>query len=229
MNPIRAVARPMLASMFVMGGIDSLRNPTPKAGAAGEVSDQLGEAIPALRDTDNADIVRATGAAQVIGGGLLAFGKLPRLSSTVLAATLVPTTATAHRFWEEDDPAQKTNQQIHFFKNVSMLGGLMIAAMDTEGRPGLVWRAGHAIEHAEKKVDRTRREAKLARKLAKAETKRRATKATARSGREAKLAAKLAKAEAGRRAAEGKRKLTPDVLDVGKGVKKLRSNSSKKD
>lgn len=224
MNPIRAVARPMLASMFVMGGIDSLRNPTDKAPVAGEVSDQLGEAVPALRDADDADIVRATGAAQVVGGTLLAIGKMPRLASTVLAATLVPTTAVAHRFWEEDDPSQKANQQIHFFKNVSMLGGLMIAAMDTEGRPGIAWRAGHAIEHAENRVDRTRREAKLSRKLAKAETKRRATKATARSAREAKLAAKLAKAQAGRKAAEGKRTLTPDVLDIGKGVKKLRSN-----
>lgn len=225
MNPIRAVARPMLASMFVVGGIDSLRNAGEKASAVDQVTEPLGDNVPsAVRDASNEDIVRATGAAQVLGGTLLAFGKMPRLASTVLAATLVPTTAAAHRFWEEDDPAQKTNQQIHFFKNVSMLGGLMIAAMDTEGRPGLVWRAGHAVEHAEQRIDRTRREAKLSRKLAKAEAKRRATKATSRSAREAKLAAKLAKAEAGRRAAEGKRTLTPDVLDVGKAVKKIRSN-----
>ena len=224
MNPIRMVARPMLASMFVVGGLDSLRNPSQKAPVVDEVAEPLGQAIPQLRDADNADLVRINGAAQVVGGALLAIGKLPRLASTVLAATLVPTTAAAHKFWEEDDPTQKAQQQIHFFKNVSMLGGLMIAAMDTEGRPSIAWRAGHAIEHAEQRIDRTRREAKLSRKLAKAETKRRATKATSRSAREAKLAAKLAKAEAGRRAAEGKRTLTPDVLDIGKAVKKIRSN-----
>ena len=227
MNPIRAVARPMLASMFVMGGIDSLRNPTDKAPAVDQVTEPIGEAVPQVREMDNADLVRATGAAKVVGGSLLAIGKMPRLASAVLAATLVPTTMAAHRFWEEDDPAQKTNQQIHFFKNVSMLGGLMIAAMDTEGQPGLVWRAGHAVDHAGRRIDRTRREARLSRKLAKAEAKRRATRATARSAREAKLASKLAKAQAGRKAAEGKRALTPDVLDIGKGVKKLRSNGKK--
>lgn len=214
MNPIRAVARPMLASMFVMGGIDALTNPGEKAPVADDVSEPLGEAVPAIRDADPELLVRANGAAQLVGGALLAIGRMPRLASTVLAATLVPTTLGAHRFWEETDEAARTGQQIHFFKNVSMLGGLMIAAMDTEGRPGLVWRAGHAIEHAEMQADRTRREAKLARKLAKAETKARVRGVTDRTRREAKLAAKLAKAES-------RRRLTPDVIDVTKGVRKL--------
>ena len=30
----------------------------------------------------------------------------------------------------------RAQQRIHFFKNVSMLGGLMIAAADTEAKPG---------------------------------------------------------------------------------------------
>ena len=39
-----------------------------------------------------------------------------------------------------EDPAQRTQQRLHFFKNVSMLGGLIIAAGDTEGKPGVAWR-----------------------------------------------------------------------------------------
>ena len=54
---------------------------------------------------------------------MLATGKFPRLSSLALAASLVPTTLAGHRFWEESDPQVKAQQQIHFFKNVSMLGG----------------------------------------------------------------------------------------------------------
>lgn len=224
MNPIRLIARPMLASMFIMGGLDSLTNPEGKAGAVPDVTEPLGDAVPpAIKDASDVDLVRANGAAQVLGGALLAIGKMPRLASTVLAATLVPTTMAGHRFWEEDDPATRTNQQIHFFKNVSMLGGLMIAAMDTEGRPGLAWRAGHAVEHAGMAADRTRREAKLARKLAAAEAKSRANRTLGRSAREAKLAAKLAKAESRRAAAEGKRTLTPDITDLTSGVKRLRS------
>lgn len=227
MNPIRMVARPMLASMFVVGGIDSLTNPAPKTATAEDVTEPLGQAIPAIRDTDEETLVRINGAAQVLGGSLLAIGKMPRLASTVLAATLVPTTMAAHRFWEEADEEARANQQIQFFKNVSMLGGLMIAAMDTEGRPGLVWRAGHAIEHAEQRVDRTRREARLARKLAQAEARSRAKELTGRSRREARLAAKLARAEGRRRTAEGKRRMTPDVVDLTKGVKKLATSDSK--
>lgn len=218
MNLIRAAARPMLASMFVVGGIDSLKDPEGKVPTAKPVTEPLAEQVPALADLDTATIVRANGAAQVAGGLLLAMGKMPRLASMVLAATLVPTTMAGHRFWEEDDPGTRANQQVHFFKNVSMMGGLAIAAMDTEGRPGLVWRAGHALEHAEQAAERSRREARLARKLARAEAKNRARKVTrGRSAREAKLAAKLAKART-------KKKATPDVFDAAKGVRSLLGN-----
>lgn len=218
MNLIRAVARPMLASTFVVGGIDALADPTSRVADAERVTASLADQVPALQSTDTATLVRAHGAAQVAGGLLLALGKLPRLSSTVLAATLVPTTLAHHRFWEEDDPTARAAQQTHFVKNASLLGGLAIAAMDTEGRPGLVWRAGHALEHAEQAAERTRREAKLARKLARAEAKSRTRRVTSgRSAREARLAARLAKAETKRRA-------TPDVVDAAKGVRSMLSN-----
>ena len=84
----------------------------------------------------------------------------------MLAASLVPTTAAGHRFWEESDPAQRANQRIHFFKNVSMLGGLMIASVDTEGKPGVAWRARRAARDARREARHVagtaRREARLA-------------------------------------------------------------------
>lgn len=219
MNLIRAAARPMLATMFVAGGIDALSDPQGKVRDAEPVTTALAEQVPALEGTDTEVVIRANGAAQLAGGLLLALGKMPRLASTVLAATLVPTTLAGHRFWEEEDPGARADQQVHFLKNVSMLGGLAIAAMDTEGRPGLVWRAGHALQHAEQAAERTRREARLARKLAKAEAKNRARKATGRRGaREAKLATKLAKAEARRRA-------VPDVVQATRGARSLFGNN----
>jgi uncharacterized membrane protein YphA (DoxX/SURF4 family) len=59
----------------------------------------------------------------------------------VLAGTIVPTTYAGHRFWEESDPQSRSQQRIHFLKNLGLLGGLILAAVDTEGRPGLAWRA----------------------------------------------------------------------------------------
>lgn len=129
----------MLASMFLVGGLDALRNPGPKVPMANPVAPKVAAALPGLPDHDTALLVRLNGGVQVGAGTLLAFGRFPRLSA--LAASLAPTTAAGHRFWEYDDRAQRQQQQIHFFKNLSMLGGLLLAAMDTEGKPGFAWRA----------------------------------------------------------------------------------------
>jgi putative oxidoreductase len=120
MTVMRLIARPMLASMFVVGGLDSVRNAKEKADAAAPVTERIvplaEKAAPQLPiPSDPATLVRINGAAQVVAGLLLATGKAPRLSSTVLAATLVPTTAAGHRFWEVEDPEQRASQKFHFF------------------------------------------------------------------------------------------------------------------
>lgn len=143
---IRALARPLLASTFVMGGIETLRNPDPKVPEAKEVIGDVHEKLPALSNTKQ--VVQADAAVKVVAGALLALGKFPRLSSLVLAASLAPTTLAGHRFWEESDPDARKAQQYHFFKNVSLLGGLIIAAVDTEGRPSLGYRAKKATAAA---------------------------------------------------------------------------------
>lgn len=168
MSVLRCVARPMLASMFVVGGLDAVVNPAPKVPIAKDVALKVATQLPALPAHDPELLVRANGAVQMGAGALFALGRFPRLSALALAATLVPTTAAGHRFWEYDDPAQRQQQQVHFLKNVSMLGGLLLAAMDTEGRPGIGWRARHSVEHAEAAARRSRRELRLAAKAARA-------------------------------------------------------------
>lgn len=121
---VRRLARPMLASMFIVGGIDTLRRPQPKV-----------EAAEALGLQDNTEqVVKVNAVAQLVGGLAFATNRLPRVSALVLAGTLVPTTAAGHRFWEYGDPTQRADQTQHFIKNVSMLGGLLLAVVDTEGR-----------------------------------------------------------------------------------------------
>ncbi|HEY0775514.1 MAG TPA: hypothetical protein VGD51_15600, partial [Nocardioidaceae bacterium] len=88
--------------------------------------------------------------------------------SLALAASVVPTTVAGHPFWQELDKSARSQQKTHFFKNVSMLGGLMIAAVDTDGKPGLAWRAKRAASDVRREAKHVRkaakREAKLARK-----------------------------------------------------------------
>ncbi len=170
MTIVRLAARPLLASMFVVGGIDAVRNAGQRADVAEPVTETLAPLlrryIPQLPE-DPTQLVRLNGAVQVGAALMLATGRLPRISSAALAATLVPTTAAGHRFWEEKDPQRRAMQRIHFFKNASMLGGLLLAAVDTEGKPGVAWRARRAAADVRREAKvlakSARREAKLAR------------------------------------------------------------------
>ena len=165
MTLVRRVARPMLAAMFVVGGLDQLKHPGRKADTARPLVEKLAPAVGLPDDTEL--LVRANGIAMVTAGSLLALGRLPRLASGVLAATVLPTTIAAHPFWSEKDPEARAQQKVQFLKNLGLLGGLLLAAVDTEGKPGVAWRARRAaadVRREAKGLARTaRREAKLAR------------------------------------------------------------------
>jgi putative oxidoreductase len=180
MTLIRLVARPMLASMFVVGGINALRNPQAMAPAAKPVTDAINDAAEKVAPQvplpkEDVDMVRLNGAIQVVAGLGLATGRFPRLCALALAGSTVPTTVAGHRFWEADDAQSRQQQQIHFFKNVSMLGGLLLAAVDTEGKPGVAWRAQHAVGDARREARQvaraTKAQAKVARGAGRAQAK----------------------------------------------------------
>ena len=188
MAVLRAVARPMLASTFIAAGLNTLRDPgrvAPKAEpVVRPIADRVG-VVP--NNTEQA--VRLNAAVQVVAGSLLALGRLPRLSALAIAATLVPTTYAGHRFWEVDDKQERAQQRIHFLKNLSMFGGLLLAAADTAGNPSLAWRSRHAVKSA-------RHDVSLATKAAKASGKagHKAGKAGAMAGRAKMTGATTAKA-----------------------------------
>ena len=123
MGLVRALSRPLLAGMFVYGGLDAFRNPSSKMARARVVTEPFADAVSL--DQNPVVLVQINGAVQVGGGVLLALGVLPRLSAAVLAASLIPTTAAGHRFWDETDPTTRAQQTIQFFKNASMFGGLL--------------------------------------------------------------------------------------------------------
>jgi putative oxidoreductase len=170
MPVLRAVARPMLASIFAIQGFDTLLRPERVVRQAEPVVRPVAERVPAVPG-DLEQAVRINGAVQLVAASLLALGRLPRLSALAIAATLVPTTIAGHRFWEAEDEKDRAQQRMHFLKNVSMLGGLLITAADTAGQPSLVWRGHHAAKAA-------RRDMALATRTA-----RRSAKAGVRAGR----------------------------------------------
>lgn len=168
----------MLASIFVISGVRVLIQPGEgRIAAARRVTDPitplLEKADPRL-PTDPATLVRVKAAADIVAGLALATGRFTRPAAAVLAAGLVPTTLVGHPFWaaaKED----RANQQIHFLKNLGLLGGLLLAAADTEGQPGLRYRTSHAVDRSQQKlthaVDRSQREVKRAVRTAKREAR----------------------------------------------------------
>src|SRR5665811_516007 len=146
----RRIARPLLASIFIAGGLEAVRNPAGKVKKAETVTKPLSEIVDAM-PSDPETLVRINGAVQISAGLLLATGKLRRLASLALIGSINPTTYAGHRFWEETDEVARAQQRIHFLKNLGLLGGLILAAVDTEGDPSLGWRTkrrAHQLEAA---------------------------------------------------------------------------------
>lgn len=174
MTITRLLARPMLATIFVAGGVNALRNTEGHAAKAKKVTDKV---VPAAQKaapqvpipTDPATLVRINAGAQILAAAALATGRAPRLSASVLAASLVPTTLAGHAFWNETDPQAKNAQRLQFYKNTSVLGGLLLAAVDTEGRPGLAWRARRAAADVRREARHVAKEARREAKLARAQ------------------------------------------------------------
>jgi putative oxidoreductase len=173
-RPLRTVARGMLGAIFVASGAQALSNPDFHVPQAKRVTDRI---VPALEKTnprlasDTRTLVRINGAVQLAGGLLLTTRWAHRPAAVVLAASLVPTTVAGHPFWLDDgDAAHRRGQQVHFLKNLGLFGGLLLAATDTEGRPGLRWRTAHLVHHSQRSMRRARqmarRQAKLARRTA---------------------------------------------------------------
>ncbi|MGW5725438.1 DoxX family protein [Nocardia beijingensis] len=149
---LRRLARPLLATAFVVDGVDTLRHPDERVKSANALLErghrQLPEEIAAKLPSNPSTVVQVNAFAQVGGGVLLALGKAPRLAALVLAATVVPAAVTEQDFWNEQDPARKSAKRTAFLKDLGLLGGLMITAADTEGKPSLGWRGRRAARDA---------------------------------------------------------------------------------
>jgi uncharacterized membrane protein YphA (DoxX/SURF4 family) len=144
---IRRIARPMLSAVFIGRGVDALRSPKAAADATrptleglSKLPEPVGPSIPSNAE----QVARINGAVQVAGGLLLATGKLPRLASAALALSVVPGSLGGHQFWSQSDPQRKADERRAFLTDMSLIGGLIIAAVDTEGRPSLGWRGRRA-------------------------------------------------------------------------------------
>src|SRR5690625_6951747 len=105
MSLVRRIARPLLASIFITEGIDTLRHPETRvvqaAPAVEKVSQPLGVTINAKT------AVRVNGAVMVVGGRFLPPGKLRGDAATPLTSSRLPRPFVGHPFWRNKTPNKR--------------------------------------------------------------------------------------------------------------------------
>lgn len=158
MSPIRFLARPMLAAGYISNGVDRLRRPEAAAASIGPLLNLARKRIDVPIDAPT--LARATGAAQVAAGSMLAIGRFPRVSATILVGTYlldsVGEQIAADKATSKEDKRARTERTLI---RTSMLGGALLASVDTAGKPGLWWRTQHAAEDLWSSVEDTSKQA----------------------------------------------------------------------
>ena len=158
MSPIRFLARPMLAAGYISNGVDRLRRPEAAAASIGPLLNLARKQINVPVDAPT--LARATGAAQVAAGSLLAIGRFPRLSATILVGTYLLDTVgeriASEKTTSKDEKRARSERTLI---RTSMLGGALLASVDTAGKPGLWWRTQHAAEDLWSTVEDTSKQA----------------------------------------------------------------------
>ncbi|MDI1461701.1 DoxX family membrane protein [Catellatospora sp. KI3] len=162
MKPVRGVARALLGGIFAAAGAHALLRPERYAEQAAPLAEQVApllERVDPRLPSEARSLVRVNGAAQLLGGVLLATGTAPRPAAALLAGTLIPATVVNHPFWLAKDSHQRSTELVQFAKNLGLLGGLLLAAADTAGSPSLGWRANRAIHDAQKSIRKAQKKA----------------------------------------------------------------------
>lgn len=119
------VGRVLMAAMFIWSGFGKI---TAFAGTAGFIASN-GMPLP--------DLMAAGAIACELGGGvLLLLGWKARWAALALFLFLIPTTLIFHNFWAAP-PEQLMSQQINFFKNVTIMGGMLMVWAFGPGRYSL--------------------------------------------------------------------------------------------
>jgi putative oxidoreductase len=122
MEIILLVGRIVFGGFFIMSGINHFQNLGMMSGYA------KAKNVPFPRLA-----VLGSGVMLVVGGASVLLGILPVAGLVVLIVFLLSTLVTMHDFWNLHDPQQRAADQVHFLKNVALIGAalaLMSGASD---------------------------------------------------------------------------------------------------
>jgi len=115
------LGRILLGGYFIKNAYNHFKNNQMLSGYAGS----KGVPVPKLA-------VFVTGAMLLLGGAGVLLGVYVEYSVALLALFLVGVTFMMHRYWEISDPMQRMGENVNFYKNLGLLGAvLMLLAIPT--------------------------------------------------------------------------------------------------
>jgi putative oxidoreductase len=88
---------------------------------------------------------------EFFGGLALLLGIATPYAAILILLFTIIATLTSHRFWEYTDPTQYRAQSSNFWKNVSMMGGMLLLCVTSGGRYSLdrmLFRATRREDHS---------------------------------------------------------------------------------
>jgi putative oxidoreductase len=112
---ILAISLVLIAIIFLLNGLGIISQAQP-------AKELLAHGVPA---TLVPFLMLSARTLEVVAGLCLAFGIYPRLTAVALLAFLIPSTFTAHAFWQVGGTASFTPQLLNFLKNTAMIGGML--------------------------------------------------------------------------------------------------------
>ncbi len=112
------IGRIIVGGYFLMAGLNHFANVKMMAGYAKSKGTPGAEAA-----------VVGTGILLVLGGASFLLGFHPTIGTALLILFLLGVTFKIHNFWTISDPQARMNEQVHFGKNIAMIGFLLMTLL----------------------------------------------------------------------------------------------------
>jgi putative oxidoreductase len=117
-NILFLIGRIIVGGYFLMASFNHFTNTGMMAGYA----QSKGTPAPKLA-------VMGSGVILLLGGASFLLGYHPTIGTILLVIFLLGVTVKIHNFWTISDPMARMNEQVHFGKNVAMIGFLLMTLM----------------------------------------------------------------------------------------------------
>lgn len=123
---ILVLGRVALGAIFVKSGLQKLMALSAFAASL------AGRGVP---QSSTWAVIGAT--VEFVGGIMIVTGFRARPASLLMVLFVIVATGISHRYWEFADAAARRAQESQFFKNLSIIGGLLLLYVCGSGRFGL--------------------------------------------------------------------------------------------